>query len=120
MSFMENCWGSSAINGAAAVLRALHGDFSRWTRAGLKGWNWEDVLPYLKNGDFNVPKSQWHGYRSFSDHQMTKTDITRTFAVALINDAVENGFREIDDFNAGEQHGVRALPMNIVNGKRKA
>jgi choline dehydrogenase-like flavoprotein len=37
--------GSSAINGAAAV-RALPSDFSRWTAAGIKGWNWNDVLPY--------------------------------------------------------------------------
>jgi len=39
--------GSSAINGAAAV-RALPGDFNRWTTKGLEGWEWKDVLPYFK------------------------------------------------------------------------
>jgi len=38
--------------------------------------------------------------------------------LALIQASVENGFREIDDFNAGEQHGAGPYPMNIVNSKR--
>ena len=110
--------GSSAINGAAAV-RALPGDFIRWTSAGIKGWNWEDVLPYYKKMETsNVPKSQWHGYSGpFPIIQMTKKEIT-PLQLAFIDAAVENGFREIDDFNAGEQHGVGPYSMNIVNGKR--
>jgi len=110
--------GSSAINGAVAV-RALPGDFKRWTDAGLKGWNWEDVLPYYKKMETsNVPNSKWHGYSGpLPITQMAKVDIS-TMQLAFINAAIENGFKEIDDFNAGEQHGVAPLPMNIVNGKR--
>ncbi len=110
--------GSSAINGAAAV-RALPGDFNRWTAAGLKGWTWKDVLSYYKKMETsNVPDSQWHGDSGpFPITQLTKTDIT-PLQLAFINAAVENGFKEIDDFNAGEQHGVGPYPMNIVNGKR--
>ncbi len=110
--------GSSAINGAAAV-RALPGDFNRWTAAGLKGWNWKDVLPYYKKMETsNVPDSQWHGYSGpFPMTQLSKTDIT-PMQLAFINATVENGFKEIDDFNAGEQHGVGPYSMNIVNGKR--
>ncbi len=110
--------GSSAINGAAAV-RALPGDFSRWTAAGLKGWSWKDVLPYYKKMETsNIPDSQWHGYSGpFPITQLTKTDVT-SMQLAFINAAVENGFREIADFNAGDQHGVGPYPMNVVNGKR--
>jgi choline dehydrogenase len=110
--------GSSAINGAAAV-RALPVDFSRWTGAGLKGWEWKDVLPYYKKMETsNVTDSQWHGYNGpFPIIQMTKKDIS-PLQLAFINAAVENGFREISDFNADEQHGVGPYPMNIVNGKR--
>ena len=54
--------GSSAINGAAAV-RSLPADFIKWTAAGIKGWTWEDVLPYYKKMETsNVPDSEWHGY----------------------------------------------------------
>src|SRR5258706_15274035 len=110
--------GSSAINGAAAV-RALPGYFNRWTAAGLKGWTWKDVLSYYKKMETsNVPDSQWHGDSGpFPITQLTKTDIT-PLQLAFINAAVENGFKEITDFNAGEQHGVGPYPMNIVNGIR--
>ena len=37
---------------------------------------------------------------------------------AFTDDAIDNGFKEIADFNAGEQLGVGPYPMNIVNGKR--
>jgi choline dehydrogenase len=110
--------GSSAINGAAAV-RALPSDFSRWTTAGIKNWTWEDVLPYYKKMETsNVPDSRWHGDSGpFPITQLSKSDIT-PMQLAFINAAVENGFKEIDDFNAGKQHGVGPYPMNIVNGKR--
>jgi choline dehydrogenase len=110
--------GSSAINGAAAV-RALPADFIRWTAAGLKGWEWEDVLPYYKKMEHsNVTDGQWHGYSGpFPITQLTKEDIT-PLQLAFINAAVERGFKEIDDFNADEQHGVGPYPMNIVNAKR--
>jgi choline dehydrogenase len=110
--------GSSAINGAAAV-RALPTDFSRWTAAGLKGWKWEDVLPYYKKMETsNVTDSQWHGYSGpFPITQLSKKDIT-PLQLAFVNAAVENGFPEIADFNAGEQYGVGPYPMNIVDGKR--
>jgi choline dehydrogenase len=110
--------GSSAINGAAAV-RALPADFKRWTGAGLKEWNWEDVLPYYKKMETSdVTDSQWHGYTGpFPITQMSKTAIT-PLQSAFISAAVENGFMEIDDFNAGEQHGAGPYPMNIVHSKR--
>jgi choline dehydrogenase len=110
--------GSSAINGAAAV-RALPSDFSRWSASGLIGWTWKDVLSYYKKMETsNVTNSKWHGYSGpFPITQLTKTEVT-PMQLAFINAAVENGFKEIADFNAGDQHGVGPYPMNIVNGKR--
>jgi len=110
--------GSSAINGAAAV-RALPEDFNRWTAAGLKGWTWKDVLPYFKKMETsNVVDSKWHGYTGpFPITQLSKKDIS-PMQLAFINAAVENGFKEIEDFNADDQHGVGPYPMNIVNGRR--
>src|SRR5689334_5489248 len=87
--------GSSAINGAAAV-RALPDDFRRWATAGVKGWSWEEVLPYYKKMETsNVPNSEWHGYSGpFPITQLSKTDIS-PMQLAFIHAAVENGFREI-------------------------
>ena len=110
--------GSSAINGAVAV-RSLPTDFSRWTAAGLEGWSWTDVFPYYKKMETsNVADNYWHGHSGpFPITQLTKSDIS-PMQLAFINATVENGFKEVKDFNAGEQHGVGPYPMNIVDGHR--
>jgi choline dehydrogenase len=110
--------GSSALNGAVAV-RALPADFEKWTAAGIQGWTWKDVLPYyIKMETSNVPGSKWHGYTGpFPITQFSKKDIS-TMQLAFINAAVENGLKEITDFNADDQHGVGPYPMNVVNEKR--
>jgi len=110
--------GSSSINGAAAV-RALPVDFKRWATEGVQGWSWEEVFPYyLKMETSNVTDEKWHGHSGpFPITQFTKSDIS-PLQLAFVNAAVENGFKEIKDFNADEQHGVGPYPMNIVNGIR--
>jgi choline dehydrogenase len=110
--------GSSGINGAAAV-RARPHDFERWAQKGVKGWSWKEVFPYFKKMETsNLKDSQWHGHSGpFPITQMTKSDIT-PMQLAFINAAVDNGFKEITDFNAAEQHGAGPYPMNIVKGKR--
>src|SRR5471030_89203 len=66
----------------------------------------------------NVADEKWHGHSGpFPITQLTKADVS-PLQQAFINATVENGFKEIADFNAGEQHGVGAYPMNIVNGIR--
>ena len=110
--------GSSSINGSAAV-RALPNDFKRWAALGVKGWSWEEVFPYyLKMETSSLPDKKWHGHSGpFPITQLTKADIS-PLQLAFINAAVENGFKEITDFNADEQHGVGPYPMNIVHGIR--
>jgi len=110
--------GSSGINGAAAV-RARPSDFTRWEKLGIKGWSWNEVFPYYKKMETsNLTDTEWHGHSGpFPITQMTKSDIT-PMQLAFINASVENGFKEIPDFNAGDQHGAGPYPMNIVNGRR--
>jgi choline dehydrogenase len=53
--------GSSAVN-AAVAMRARYTDFERWTKLGIEGWSWEEVLPTFKKLE-NTPtgESRWHG-----------------------------------------------------------
>jgi choline dehydrogenase len=110
--------GSSAINGAVAV-RALPGDFERWETLGVKHWSWKEVFPYyLKMETSNMPDKNWHGHSGpFPITQMTKSDLS-PLQLAFLNAGVDNGLKEITDFNAGEQHGVGPYAMNIVKGIR--
>jgi choline dehydrogenase len=103
----------------AAAVRSLPTDFSRWTAAGLEGWSWTDVFPYYKKMETsNVADNYWQWHSGpFPITQLTKSDIG-PMQLAFVNATVENGFKEVKDFNAGEQNGVGPYPMNIVDGQR--
>ncbi|KMQ65253.1 dehydrogenase [Chryseobacterium angstadtii] len=111
--------GSSSINGSVAV-RALPADFERWkAKYHIKGWTWEDVLPYFKKMETSDIKNKtWHGDQGpFLIHQMSKTEVSPV-QLAFLEASKANGYEEITDFNAGKQHGVGPYPMNIINGVR--
>ena len=46
--------GSSTIN-AMAYVRGNRGDYARWTSYGLRGWSYDDVLPYFRR------QESWEG-----------------------------------------------------------
>ncbi|NHZ42229.1 GMC family oxidoreductase [Massilia aquatica] len=111
--------GSSAINGAVAC-RALPFDFARWTAKGLRGWGYEDVLPYYKKME-NAPhgEERWHGRSGpLPIHQMSMEGITPVQR-AMVQAAWALGARRVDDFNNPEaNNGAGPNPMNIINGVR--
>jgi choline dehydrogenase-like flavoprotein len=52
--------GSSAIN-AMIYMRGQAADYDGWRQLGLKGWGWDDVLPYfLKHEDHIAPPNAFH------------------------------------------------------------
>ncbi len=111
--------GSSNINAAVAV-RALRFDFDKWTALGLKGWTFDEVLPYYKKMENTVHgDDQWHGRTGpFPIHQMSKDYITPAQR-AMVDAAVALGYKEVDDFNNPDaNNGVGPVPMNIINGTR--
>ncbi|MDC8107175.1 GMC family oxidoreductase N-terminal domain-containing protein [Chryseobacterium sp. B21-037] len=111
--------GSSNINGAVAV-RALKFDFDRWTKMGLEGWKFDDVLPYYKKMESTEHGSdKWHGRKGpFPIHQMEKHYITPVQS-AVVDTAVAMGYNEVMDFNdPNENNGAGPIPMNVINGVR--
>ncbi|QNK64049.1 GMC family oxidoreductase N-terminal domain-containing protein [Pedobacter sp. PAMC26386] len=111
--------GSSNINGAVAG-RALKFDFKRWTSLGLKGWTFDDVLPYYKKMESTEHgDDQWHGRTGpFPIHQMTMDYITPA-QKAVVETALAMGYQKVDDFNNPENNnGAGPVPMNVVNGVR--
>lgn len=110
--------GSSGVN-AAVAMRARPSDFSRWTKRGIKGWGFEDVLPIFKILE-NTPTGEnaWHGRTGpFPIRQRTMEENTPSMR-AFVESAQAVGLPRIEDFNGAEQNGVSPYPLNIVDGKR--
>ncbi len=111
--------GSSNVNAAVAV-RALRYDFERLTDLGLKGWTFNDVLPYYKKMERTTyGDDQWHGRTGpLPIHQMALDYIT-PLQKAVVETAVELGYDKVEDFNHPDlNNGVGPIPMNIINGVR--
>jgi len=111
--------GSSAIN-AAVACRALPYDFEQFTRKGLKGWTFKDVLPYYKKMEtYQGGDDHWHGRNGpFPIHQMSM-DYISPWQRAMVDATMKLGYRKVEDFNnPTENNGVGPNPMNIVNGVR--
>lgn len=109
--------GSSAVNGAVAI-RARPEDFKRWN---LKGWSYEDLLPFFKkleNRHSNHIDTSIHGTSGpFPVVQLDREDVS-TMQHAFIESTLQHGFKYIQDFDGTDANGVGAYSMNIVNGVR--
>lgn len=105
--------GGSAIN-AAGFARAPRFDFDRWTAAGLKGWSYEQVLPYFKKSESaDFGEDQWHGRDGpMPVHLRRKSDLTRT-ARDFIDSALRAGHTFVEDINTPFPKGVGIYPLNI-------
>lgn len=110
--------GSSAMNGAVAM-RARPSDFARWTRRGIEGWSWNEVLAAYKALE-NTPTgaNAWHGRTgSLPIRQRTAQENTPSMR-AFVKASQAVGLAYVPDFNGATQHGVGEYPLNIVNGVR--
>jgi choline dehydrogenase len=110
--------GSSAVN-AAVAMRARYTDFERWTKLGIEGWSWEEVLPTFKKLE-NTPtgESRWHGRNGpLPIRQRTPEENTPSMR-AFVEASEAVGLPHVSDFNGAEQHGVGPYPLNVVDGVR--
>jgi choline dehydrogenase-like flavoprotein len=111
--------GSSAVN-AAVALRAVRGDFAAWAADGLTGWSFQGVLKTYRNLESaDSGDDRFHGRSGpLPIHQRTYDELTSSVR-AFIDTAEQQGYRFIDDPNAGHRSGVAAVPLNIRSGIRQ-
>ncbi len=110
--------GSSTIN-AMAYVRGNRGDYARWTSYGLRGWSYEDVLPY-----FRRQESWEHGanaYRGGDGPLATRKSRYKDPLVdAYLQTVVDAGYALNDDYNSERQDGFARMQMTIRNGRRES
>ncbi|MGM7679380.1 GMC family oxidoreductase [Microbacterium sp. A94] len=112
--------GSTAINGAYFA-RYTKTDFARWSRDGLSGWLYEDVLPYYSRSETDLQFGAMPGHGASGPVGVGRVGKEQFHEVsdAFMNAALKMGFPEHVDINDGKDEGVGPLPGNIVNGIRQ-
>ncbi|SCY33367.1 GMC family oxidoreductase [Microvirga guangxiensis] len=110
--------GSSAVNGMAY----LWGDreiYDGWSRDGLTGWSFSDVLPYFQKMESNEysenPLRGRSGPLKITDLKKRDPD---SLSDAFIAGCKEAGIPETQDYNAGSYEGVRYLEQSAYRGRR--
>jgi choline dehydrogenase len=108
--------GSSAVNGSVA-LRARAADFLGWSRHGVEGWSFDEVLETYKRLE-NTPTGDdaWHGrHGPFPIRQRSMASLTPSCR-AFLEAGGAVGLPRIDDFNDGEQDGIGPYPLDVIDG----
>jgi choline dehydrogenase len=110
--------GSSSINGMVYI-RGQKADYDNWGAAGNKGWNYDDVLPYFKNGEhYTAGANEYHGVGG----PLWVDTVGKKFEMAdlFIQAGIESGIPHCEDFNGADQEGMGYYQLNIKNGLRQS
>lgn len=110
--------GSTSINGMM-YMRGQHQDYDDWGQAGLKGWSYDDVLPFFKKFERNVSHQedrQFHGRDGELHTEKAKAE--HPLYDAWLACAAQSGHKSNEDFNGADQEGVGPYDFNIKDGKR--
>ena len=108
--------GSSAIN-AMIYMRGQAADYDGWRQLGLKGWGWDDVLPYfIRQEDHHGGASALHG--AGGEWRVERPRVSWPILDAVREAGVEIGIPKIDDFNRGDNEGSAYFEVNQRRGRR--
>ena len=111
--------GSSSINGLLYV-RGQRQDYDDWERLGNEGWSWDDVLPfYLRSED-----QEWTDDDAFHARggplPVSCQKEMHTLCGAFLESGVSAGFKQVRDFNCGDQEGLGWFQVTARGGRRKS
>jgi choline dehydrogenase len=108
--------GSSAINGMLYV-RGNRADYDQWQQMGLRGWGYDDVLPYFMKSENHVDGAdEFHG--AGGPLHIDNADAPNPLNDAIVAAAQEAGFPFTPDFNGAQQEGFGWYDCNIKAGRR--
>lgn len=108
--------GSSSINGMVFV-RGSEKDYDGWSDFGLKGWSYNECLPFFKKMEsFEGGKDPQRG----GNGPMTvkRSDASHPLYNAFLEAGQEFGLRNAGDYNSGDREGVHVTQGTIRNGVR--
>jgi choline dehydrogenase-like flavoprotein len=110
--------GSSSIN-VMAYTRGNPLDYDRWSRNGLRGWSYQEVLPYFRRGEtWEAGANPWRGGAGPLGTQYAKT--TDSIFAAWVASGQAAGYGVVEDYNAEKQEGFGKGQYTIREGRRSS
>ncbi len=110
--------GTSSIN-AMLYARGHPLDYEEWRQTGLRGWGYDDVLPYFKRSEGN-----WRGAGEHhgADGPLTVSEGRHTTQLyELFSTAAEKlGFNKSTDYNGAVPEGIARPDFTIGRGRRNS
>ena len=108
--------GCSSINGTMYI-RGAAADYDSWAASGIRGWSYEDVLPYFKRAESN-----WRGasieHGGTGPLQVTPLKTHPELFPAFVETAARLGYSRSSDFNVAKPEGFGIPDCTISNGRR--
>ncbi|MGO6986352.1 GMC family oxidoreductase [Rhizobium leguminosarum] len=105
--------GTSTLNGMVYI-RGVPSDYDGW---GLKGWSWDEVLPFFRKSEGHEDRGDpFHGTAGplHVGRARGRNPLTQAFVEA----GGQAGYPNNDDFNSARQEGFGFYDFTIRNGRR--
>lgn len=108
--------GSTSVN-AMIFNRGNPRDFDGWAAQGLKGWGWQDVLPYFRRMEsFSEGASATRGGNG--PLKVTRAKAAHPLFDVYMRAGEQAGYSRPADHNSGDQEGMHIAQCTIGNGRR--
>ncbi|QXI30919.1 choline dehydrogenase [Pseudomonas vanderleydeniana] len=108
--------GSSSINGMNWV-RGNPWDYDNWAEMGLKGWSYDDCLPYFRKAEtFDKGADDYRGDQGPMHIQTCAAN--NPLYTAFLDAGKQAGYAHIADHNGYRQEGVHITQRNVHKGIR--
>jgi choline dehydrogenase len=108
--------GSSAINGMVHT-RGLPSDYDSWAQTGLRGWSFDDLLPYFMRSEDNRGGASAHRGKG-GPLPVTRPGNAHPLYDAFLDAGAQAGHKRSADFNGPDPEGVGRYDFNIRAGSR--
>lgn len=108
--------GSTSIHGMV-YMRGLPLDFDQWSADGLRGWSYNEVLPYFIRSENSFRGAgQFHG--SGGPLHVSAGRLENPLFEVYLQAAAQAGHPRTDDFAGPQPHGAGCYDFTIRNGRR--
>ncbi len=110
--------GCSSVN-IMAFTRGHRGDYDGWAQRGLRGWSWDDLVPYFKRAE------SWTGAASDNRGTSGPVGVTSSPTInelpqAWLDAGAAAGYPVLTDYNSGDMEGFGPGQYSIRDGYRSS